>query len=108
MAAASSAIRDVTDRRRAEEATARLAAIVNSSPNAIISVTPDAMIESWNAGAEQLYGYTPREAIGGRLRSSTRPERSASRAHVNAALAGETVRFESRDVRRDAAISRRG
>ena len=47
----SSAIRDVTDRRRADEATARLAAIVTSSPNAIIGVGTDATIESWNAGA---------------------------------------------------------
>ncbi len=60
----SSAIRDVTERQRAEEATARLAALVGSSPDAIIRLTVGGTIESWNAGAERLYGYTPQEAIG--------------------------------------------
>ena len=97
----SSAIRDVTDRRRADEATARLAAIVTSSPNAIISIGTDARIESWNAGAQQLYGHAAGEAIGQPITILNPPERSQNRSHVNAALAGETVTFESKDIRRD-------
>jgi PAS domain S-box-containing protein len=57
---------DITDRRRSEEANARLAAIVSSSPDAIISfAAADKRILTWNRGAEALFGYTEAEAIGG-------------------------------------------
>ena len=97
----SSAIRDVTERRRAEEAMARLAALVGSSPDAIIGLTVEGTIESWNAGAERLYGYTPEMAIGRPITILNPPEDLDSREHVNAALAGETIKFETVDVTRD-------
>jgi PAS domain S-box-containing protein len=56
--------RDVTDRKRVDEAQARLATIVESSQDAIISTTLDNRILSWNAGAERLLGYTAGEVIG--------------------------------------------
>ena len=56
--------RDVTDRRQAEEARTRLAAIIESSHDAIVSKTLDGVIETWNGGAARLFGYPPGEAVG--------------------------------------------
>jgi PAS domain S-box-containing protein len=55
---------DVTARMQADETRARLAAIVDSTDDAIYSTTLDDTILTWNAGAERLYGYAAAEAIG--------------------------------------------
>ena len=55
---------DVTERKRAEVVGQRLAAIVDSSEDAIVSKDLNGTIESWNGGAERLFGYRASEVIG--------------------------------------------
>ena len=92
---------DVTERRAAEVVNARLAAIVASTEDAIISYAPeDGHVLSWNKGAERLFGYTEAEMVGSlatRLRPSDLPEdeRVGIVAWVlagRAVMAHETVR----------------
>jgi two-component system cell cycle sensor histidine kinase/response regulator CckA len=60
----SATLRDITERREIDLLNARLAAIVQSSGDAIIGKTLDGVIESWNDGAEGIYGYSAEEAVG--------------------------------------------
>jgi PAS domain S-box-containing protein len=67
--------RDVTEHVRAEETQARLAAIVESSQDAVISKTLDGTIRSWNAEAERLFGHTAEEAVGRSITLIIPPDR---------------------------------
>jgi len=57
-------ITDISDLRKAEQEHRRLAAIVRCSDDAIISCTTGGEIETWNAGAERIFGYSAEETIG--------------------------------------------
>ena len=69
-----SAIRDISERKMAEDSRLKLATIVESSDDAMASVTLDGMIASWNAGAQKMYGYTEAEAIGRPINMLVPPE----------------------------------
>ena len=68
-------VEDITDKKRADEARFRDAAIVESSEDAIASVTLDGVIASWNAGAQRIFGYTESEAVGKSVTILVPPER---------------------------------
>jgi len=73
---------DITERKRADEAKARLAAIVEFSEDAIISKDTNGVIATWNHGAERLFGYTASEAIGQPIRLIIPPDRFAEEAVI--------------------------
>ena len=95
--------RDVSERKRSELARAHLAAIIESSDDAIISKTLEGVVRSWNAGAERLFGYTPTEAIGQPITFLIPPERLHEEAEILARIAlGERVEsFETVRVTKD-------
>jgi diguanylate cyclase (GGDEF)-like protein/PAS domain S-box-containing protein len=83
--------------------TARLAAIVAASEDAIIGLSLDGTIASWNAGAEQLYGYPAADVIGQPATLLTPPDRAGEEAMVLTAIATGTAisRLETVQQHRD-------
>jgi PAS domain S-box-containing protein len=67
-------VEDITDKKKAEEARFRHAAVIESSDDAIASGTLDGIIVSWNTGAEKIYGYTEAEAVGKPISMLVPPE----------------------------------
>ncbi|MGE0324645.1 MAG: PAS domain S-box protein [Polyangiaceae bacterium] len=78
-------------RRRATAVSERLAAIVNASPDAIVSVTARGTILSWNSGAERIFGFSEAEALGGDLMELARPADAASTRVQRESLTGSAA-----------------
>ncbi len=77
---------DITERRRGDEAALRLAAIVESSADAILSIDEQGRCTSWNAAAERLFGFTAAELLGSELTALFPPERRGEREELLARL----------------------
>jgi PAS domain S-box-containing protein len=83
---------DISDRKQREEVYARLAAIIDSSDDAIVAKTLDGIITDWNRGAEMIFGYTAAEAIGRHISLIIPQERRSEEDDVLARLRrGEKV-----------------
>lgn len=93
------------ERRRGELANAHLAALVSSSGDAIKSIDLDGRVLTWNAGAEELYGYSADEIVGKPL-ALIIPEDSIGDLDrkIAAAREGRAIRFETRRRRKDGRI----
>lgn len=94
---------DVTERRMGETERARLAAIVESSDDAIISKDLDGIIMSWNRGAQRVFGYTAGEVIGKSILILMPPDRVGEEPEILAKLRrGERIdHFETERITRD-------
>lgn len=96
-------LRDITGRRRSEEATAMLAAIVSSSEDAIISKDLNSIVTSWNAGAERLFGHAAKEMVGRPITLIIPPERLHEEAEIQAQIrqGGHVEHFETLRLTKD-------
>jgi PAS domain S-box-containing protein len=100
---ASKIVRDITSERRGSAAQAFLAAIVSSSDDAIIAKDLNGIIQSCNAAAEQLFGYTAKELVGRPVRILIPADRQVEEDEILARIrSGERVdHFETVRLRKD-------
>ena len=85
-------VRDLSAPTRAQETSVRLAAIINSSEDAIIGKTLDGIITSWNPGAEKVFGYSAEEAVGRSMLFLFPPDRLDEEREILARISrGENV-----------------
>lgn len=97
-----SVIEDVTERRRAREAAARLGAIVQASQDAMISASLDGIIETWNPGAESLFGYPEAEIVGQSLDLLVPADRKQElRVKLETAAQGKILKVETVRLHKD-------
>src|SRR5262245_8837100 len=98
-----SAIADITERKRAEETRSRLAAIVESSEDAILSWNLDGILLTWNRAAEKRYGYSVAEVVGQPISLLVPPERAGEAlAILEQVKRGERVEnYETVRLRKD-------
>jgi PAS domain S-box-containing protein len=99
-------VADITERKRSEESVARLAAIVEASPDAIFSTDTEGHITSWNAAAERIYGWSEEEALGESAWMLVLPERLEEAHEVGRTMrgGGSMVDFLSKARTKDGRI----
>jgi len=98
--------RDITERKSAEDERNRLAAIVESSDDAIISNDLEGLVTSWNRGAEQLFQWSAAEAVGKHIDILTLPDLRDDDPRIRNDVHGHDVvhRFDTKCIRRDRSV----
>jgi PAS domain S-box-containing protein len=99
-------IRDISEQRTLERETLRLAAIVNSSEDAIVSKDLNGIVQTWNGAAERMFGYTAEEIVGRPIRLIIPEDRQSEEDNVLATIrAGRAVEnFETVRQRKDGTL----
>lgn len=94
---------DITDRQRAEMSRSQLAAIVESSDDAIVGKDLNGVIQSWNAGAQRLFGYSAEQAVGRHISFIIPPDWAEEEDRILARIrSGERIyHFDTVRVRSD-------
>jgi two-component system, chemotaxis family, CheB/CheR fusion protein len=96
---------DITERKRAEQAARRLAAVVEFSDDAILTKDLDGVITSWNRGAERLFGYSAEETIGKLITILIPHDRHDEEREILARVRrGEHVHYETIRCRKDGSL----
>jgi two-component system sensor histidine kinase VicK len=99
--------RDITERKRTDAVVAEMAAIVDSSNDAIIGKTLEGVITTWNRGAEHLYGYSSAEVVGRSVSVLVPPDRPDEVREVLAGMLAHDARtdhFETQRVCKDGRV----
>lgn len=98
--------RDITEREAAEAARKRLAAVVESSDDAIITLDLNGVIQTWNAGAERIFQYSAAEAVGKPVSILRPPEAADDEAVFRRYIRrGKRIdHYETRRIRKDGRI----
>ena len=96
-------VRDITQRRLSEAAAAHLAAIVDSSDDAIVGKDTNGIVTSWNKGAEKIFGFTPEEMVGRSITAVIPEDRIGEETEILERIRrGENVRhFDTVRIRKD-------
>lgn len=94
-----SIMRDISERLRTEDAASELAAIVDSSDDAIIGKDLNGIVRSWNDGARKVFGYTAEEMVGNSIRTIIPPDRVVEEEHLIALVRGGGISRQGDTVR---------
>jgi PAS domain S-box-containing protein len=93
---------DISQRKRVETYTARMAAVAIASHDALFGITLDGIIETWNAAAERIFGYSATEAIGKDVGILAEPSRHHEQRDLMLRALDETIGpYDARRMRKD-------
>lgn len=99
-------LRDITERKKGEEVQSQLASIVLTSSDAIYGMSMDGFIKSWNPGAERLYGYREKDALGNSITMIMTPENHHDVNYILSKVSkGESIEsFETKHLKKDKSV----
>jgi len=99
-------LRDITERKRNEEIQSQLASIIRHTTDAVYALSLDGMVLSWNPGAERLYKYSEKEAIGTNIAFIFPPDKMNETKYLVDKINKDesVVGFETKRVKKDGSV----